>query len=143
MIAALAGPVWSERAGRAAQLLSGGAESNDDSPGVQLLEDCRAIHAEVGGGSISSAELLKHLNGLAGHQNRTAIIVTDLGHAACRRAPSHDPDDGAARTWVRATLEALADAERVAHGLGFFYLRRQHNRSPAVRQSREGQRVSG
>jgi putative DNA primase/helicase len=61
VIAQLAGPAWVERAHAAAVLLSGGEEANDDSLGVQLLADCRAIHAREGGDAIASKRLVELL----------------------------------------------------------------------------------
>lgn len=65
-IADAAGGTWPDRARRAAMLLSGGEESIDDSPGVALLHDCRAVRDDVGGEVIASADLVERLNQLEG-----------------------------------------------------------------------------
>jgi hypothetical protein len=65
-IAQLAGPMWLERGHQSALILSGGEESNDDSPAVQLLEDSRAIYDDIGGEVVASAKLVELLNALDG-----------------------------------------------------------------------------
>jgi putative DNA primase/helicase len=64
-IAHVAAGEWPARAARAANGLSGGGESTEDSPGLALLADVREIFHEIAPDpSISSAQLVERLNTL-------------------------------------------------------------------------------
>lgn len=64
VIAHLAGEAWLSRAHRAALALSGGEESNEDTPAVQLLADCRDVLSGETGDAIASKRLVELLNSL-------------------------------------------------------------------------------
>jgi hypothetical protein len=65
-IADVVGGDWPVRARKAAVVLSGGSEASDDTPGLQLLEDCHAIwrDSDHDADQIASADLVKQLNEL-------------------------------------------------------------------------------
>ena len=70
-IADAAGGSWPSRARDAASCMSADGEGDDDSQGVMLLTDCRACLSRRISNSISSEDLLAHLNGLEEQPWRT------------------------------------------------------------------------
>jgi hypothetical protein len=64
-IAGIAGGEWTAKARDAAISLSGGASIEDDSPGVQLLQDIRQVFKQAEGDRMHTESLLEKLSALA------------------------------------------------------------------------------
>jgi putative DNA primase/helicase len=85
-IAEMVGGDWPARARKAAQVLSGGSEANDDTPGLQLLEDCHGIWQDLGKPSevIGSVELIKRLTDLTERPGATCAAGKGLHRRGLR-----------------------------------------------------------